>query len=61
MKRSRELSALLVAAAVVLVVLAAFFLVDTGQPTAPTVRTTDQNAGGDAPAEVQPSPNGQGG
>ena len=61
MKRSRELSALLVAAAVILVMLAAYFLVDPGQPTAPAVRTGDQNSGGDAPSEVQPSPNGQGG
>ena len=31
------------------------------EKTAPDLRTADQNAGGDAPSEVQPSPNGQGG
>jgi hypothetical protein len=61
MKRSRELSALLIAAGVILAMLAAYFLVDPDLPTAPTVRTTDQNTGGDAPSEVQSSPNGQGG
>lgn len=59
MRRRREIWALAIAAAVILLLLLAFFGVEWGFPTSPVDRVDEQNRGVNAPQEAVGPPGGE--